>query len=154
MGEDRGSVGVVATARGLILQYVVRHQGEQPEEVTEQINFGYTRTNFGGQRQWLLCPECERRCGKLYGVGRFKCRRCLRLTYATQYQSRVDRAIYKSQDIRRRLGGSVDVTQAFPPKPKRMRWATYERLKKKADADDETWKSWGSAHFGVPASYL
>ena len=43
-----------------------------------------TRTAFGGLRPWLICPDCGRRCGKLYAhpLGNpIACRFCLGLDY-------------------------------------------------------------------------
>lgn len=39
---------------------------------------------FGGQRLWLSCPDCQRRCGKLYQhpvSQEIACRLCLALKY-------------------------------------------------------------------------
>jgi hypothetical protein len=38
------------------------------------------------------------------------------------------RALHKAQSIRKRLGGSANMTTPFPEKPKGMHWRTYERL--------------------------
>ena len=70
-GQTRGGVHVSVTAVGLALGYIFNGAYEQPEEVLELVRFNYTRTNFGGRRQWLVCPGCHKRCGKLYGAHRF-----------------------------------------------------------------------------------
>jgi hypothetical protein len=62
----------------------------------------------------------------------FRCRRCYRLRYASQGESRPDqRALDRARKIAKRLhdrwGGTTEVEYEFPPKPPRMRWA-YRRL--------------------------
>ena len=43
------------------------------------------------------------------------------------------RLLSKAQKIRCRLGGSGSLYELFPLKPQRMRWQTYEALRKKAE---------------------
>src|SRR5262249_39726998 len=48
-----------------------------------------TYPNFGGFRQWFECPGCQRRVGKLYSpdpASDFRCRRCHKLVYRSQYE--------------------------------------------------------------------
>jgi hypothetical protein len=50
-----------------------------------------TPANLGGVRWWWLCPNCGRRCGKLYLPPRrhlFKCRVCYQLSYESAQASR------------------------------------------------------------------
>jgi hypothetical protein len=45
---------------------------------------------YRGQRMWMLCPECGRRCGKLYlppEASWFGCRDCHDLTYRSSQES-------------------------------------------------------------------
>ena len=46
---------------------------------------------YGG-RLLFICPDCERRCCELFrfhaGVGRWKCRKCLKLVYRSSYRNR------------------------------------------------------------------
>lgn len=47
-----------------------------------------TRPFYGGLRRWFTCPNCGRRCAKLYAPdrrSRFACRRCWELVYRSQY---------------------------------------------------------------------
>jgi len=65
----------------------------------------------------------------LYGPGRyFLCRYCYDLVYESQRENAMYRALHKAQSIRERLGGSANMTEPFPEKPKGMHWSTYDRL--------------------------
>jgi hypothetical protein len=105
------------------------------ENVVQRICYHYTPTNFGGRRMWFQCPNCYRACSGLYGGRRFYCRKCWRLTYASQYEVWWERARSQAEKIRAKLGqpGFIDIdsTHDFPDKPKRMRWHTYRRLQAK-----------------------
>ena len=71
----------------------------------------------------------------------FACRHCYRLAYASQQESARRRGLGKSQKIRMRLGGSPNMLEEFPDKPKGMHWRTYERWRRVHDAAEERWRS-------------
>jgi hypothetical protein len=84
-----------------------------------------------GERPWFICPgaECGRRVAVLYGPGRyFLCRHCYDLVYQSQRENKIYRSLHRAQNIRKRLGGSANMMEPFPEKPKGMHWQTYERL--------------------------
>lgn len=94
----------------------------------------WTACNFGGRRPWFRCPgfsngsPCGRRVAKIYMRGRyFRCRRCHGLAYPSQTVTLGDRPLDRAQKIRMRLGGSANMTEPFPGKPKGMHWQTYWR---------------------------
>ena len=134
--RETGSIGGVVEGREtperVILLY--RHRsgpGGEWEDVREPVPLTWTTCNFGGQRLWFVCPGagCGRRVAILYGPGRyFLCRYCYDLVYESQRESGMYRARHKAQSIRERLGGSANMMEPFPEKPKGMHWSTYERL--------------------------
>ena len=59
------------------------------ETTISQIELVTTRPHLGGERPWFVCPNCDRRVGKLYGrpeLKGFACRICLKLVYYSQYR--------------------------------------------------------------------
>jgi hypothetical protein len=52
---------------------------------------------------------------------------------------RVKRLQAKAQKIRRRLGGSGNLLEPFPVKPKRMHWQTYLHLRQEGELAELVW---------------
>jgi hypothetical protein len=131
-GRQTGSIGGVAYRDQVTLLY--RH-GRGPsgewEDVKETVPLDWTACNFGGERPWFLCPgaACGRRVAVLYGPGKyFLCRHCYDLRYESQNENEMYRALRRAQKIRDRLGGSANMMEPFPEKPKGMHHDTYMRL--------------------------
>jgi len=101
-----------------------------------------TRTTSGvAPCTWFLCPGCGRRCAVLHWQGRARCRRCARLAYRSQSESPSDRALRRARAIRRSLGGSGDLSESLPPRPKGMRRPTYIRhLEQLVAAEAQVWQ--------------
>ncbi len=103
----------------------------------------WTACNFREKRPWFVCPgivngrACHRRVAKLYlGSGYFLCRHCHDLSYETRQVGRKNSALRKCQKIRQRLGGSANMMEPFPPRPKGMHLKTYVRLRLEHDRAD------------------
>jgi hypothetical protein len=92
----------------------------------------WTSCNYGGPRTWFLCPGCGRRVAILYGTGPLACRQCHRLVYDSQQDSGWRRSINQARAARMKLGGSANLTEPLPQRPKGMHWRTYRRLFVKA----------------------
>ena len=58
------------------------------------IQSEYTHCNYGGMREWLICPYCGERRMTLYYVGKsFMCRTCGGLIYYKQGEAKSDRGV-------------------------------------------------------------
>ena len=143
-GQPIGSIGLLALPEGLELSFSVRTAEGPREEVREAIGYLTTATPFGRPRRWFQCPGCARRCRILYGGKRFRCRLCHGLRYESQFETTAQRANRRSRKIRRRLGGSNNLIEEFPPKPCGMHRATYWRLE---ELDDDMQWRWASEFF-------
>jgi hypothetical protein len=124
LGEQRPEVVMLLFARG-------RGADAEGQRVCEPVELGWTQCNFGGERPWFLCPGigCGRRVAVLHAAGRyFLCRHCYGLSYESQRDDKSHRALRRAQKIRERLGGSANMLEPFPKKPKGTHWSTYERF--------------------------
>jgi hypothetical protein len=135
-GRETGSMRGFVYRDRVILSYR-HHRGSEGEweEVKEQVRLEWTPCNFGGERPWFTCPgvvngkRCGRRAAILYGPGKyFLCRHCHNLRYESQREDKKDRALRRAQKIRQRLGGSANMLEPFPARPKGMHHRTYMRL--------------------------
>ena len=113
------------------LKYRSRPYGGDWADAKQQFPVAWTPCRFGGDRPWFICSVyangtyCGRQVTKLYHADRlFACRHCSRLAYASQQESAHFRGLWKAQKIRMRLGGSANMLEDFPEKPKGMHWRT------------------------------
>jgi hypothetical protein len=113
-----------------------RSQDSERKSVEQRVPITWTACHLGGRRAWFRCAVysngryCGRRVALLYGAGElFACRRCYGLAYASQQEAPMHRGVYRAQKIRMRLGGSANLCEPFPEKPKRMHWRTYLHLR-------------------------
>jgi len=135
------SISVETERHRVALKYRTRRYGEDWASVKQQFPVAWTPCRFGGERPWFICSVyangtyCGRQVTKLYQAGRlFACRQCSGLAYVSQQESAHDRGLLKAQRIRMRLGGTANMLDDFPEKPKGMHWRTYERLRRAHDA--------------------
>lgn len=108
---------VSVCAGGLAFAYT--HRGERH---TCQVDLDWTPCHFGGRRPWFRCPECGRRAGRLYGGGRFVCRKCAGFRYESQYDP---------------LGGAASRFQRTRERLQRkgLHWNTRQRLEARLALD-------------------
>jgi hypothetical protein len=94
-----------------------------------RVELTTTPQPFGGRRWWWVCPRRGDLVSKLYkpnGRDRFASRKAHNIAYRSQRQSPHDRALGRAFDRRRQLG-STGASGDYIPKPKGMRWATFDR---------------------------
>ena len=138
-GERLASVRLRVNPSVVLVTYRYRGPGGDGQDVAEHVQLTHTQCTYG-RRVWFVCPGevhgvvCGRRVAKLYLDGKyFLCRCCCDLVYQTQRMSRADRLRAMAQRIRLRLGGSRSFADPFPLKPPGTHWATYWKLRRKAD---------------------
>jgi hypothetical protein len=98
---------------------------------------------FGGHQWYFMCPVEDRCCSVLWrppGAREFRCRQGWgsRVAYTSQFLDRDHRAHRGKAKIKTRLLGDCDPDEwELPPKPKWMRWRTYNRLADRFDSYQE-----------------
>ena len=97
--------------------------------------------HFGGQQWYFVCTVTNRLASVLWmplGASRFCSRHAWgnrRVAYASQFLDRDNRAHRGKAKIKKRLIGDCDPDEwDLPPKPKWMRWRTYNRYVERFDA--------------------
>jgi hypothetical protein len=107
----------------------------------QQITLVSRPRHYGGRQWFFVCPVTGGFATVLWkppGAGRFCSRRAWgrRVAYASQFLDRDSRAHYGQSRINSRLCsiGQFDPADwKFPPKPRWMRWKTYNRYEEKFD---------------------
>jgi len=122
-------------------------------DAQQRIPIVWTTCHFGGRRPWFVCTShsdagyCGQSAAILYRAGdAFACRRCYGLNYLSQHESPRLRSISRSRKIRMRLGGSENLLEPFPQKPRGMHRRTFSRLRAIGEVADR-------AAFRVPLRF-
>jgi hypothetical protein len=119
-----------------------RHEGRLRihMDAAEQTIFLTPRPRkFGGYQWYFVCPYEDRCCSVLWrppGASDFRCRQAWgrRVAYASQFLDPDNRAHRGQAKIKARLIGDCDPDEwDLPPKPKWMRWRTYNRYEERFD---------------------
>jgi hypothetical protein len=107
------------------------------------INVVSQPRHFGGWQCYFECPSTHRRCSVLWmprGANRFCSRQTWngQVAYASQFADRDGRAHIGKERIKSRLIADLNPHEwDLPPKPKWMRWHTYNRCVEKFDRYEE-----------------
>jgi hypothetical protein len=138
-GEHAGSVGYEANLidprdAWIRLKFTAAdYWTDERHDVDQLIWLTTTQPHFGGAR-WRFVYD-NRRVGCLHllpGSRRFASRRAYRLAYSSQRGTAIDRAHRGEAKIKARLISDLDPDEwDLPPKPKWMRWRTYNRYVEK-----------------------
>lgn len=116
-GERRAAIGYRSDGRCVTLDYSI--DGDPRKQTLWLIE---TACNYGGTRQWFTCPIRGERVAVLFlRAGRFACRHCQRIAYASQSDDACGRAWRKQAKAEAKLGPNWG-------RPKGMHDATRERL--------------------------
>ena len=136
-GRPTGDIRFQTYNDAIHLIYKHRSYGEEWKQENERIAFDWTPCNYGGSRQWLICPHCGKRVAIVYGLDSgFLCRHCYDLPYSSQSETQLDRMYRKVRKIRRKLDNGDgyfnpdNLTESIIHKPKGMHWKTFNRLAK------------------------
>jgi len=121
------------------LQYTTTRWDGERRESDYWIQLETTPQPFGGRRWWFVCPRTGRRAAKLYlpnGAFTFASRQAYRLAYRSQREAPHDRALRRAFKLRGKLGADGGIGD-YVPKPKWMRWPTYDRKLEEVFAAEE-----------------
>src|SRR5215831_3574793 len=106
-GELSGDIRIQTGTDHVRLIYTCTPYGSDPQACDYSVRLERTPCHFGGSRPWSRCPRCWSLRAVIYGVasdGKFGCRGCMRLGYASEAESRIDRVNRKCNKLQARLG--------------------------------------------------
>ena len=112
-------------------------------ESVQRITLVSRSRKFGGRQWFFVCPATGGLATVLWkppGAGRFCSRHAWgrRVAYRSQFQDPSDRAYLGKERIKARLIGDLDPDAwDLPPKPRWMRWTTYNQYVERFDDYEE-----------------
>jgi hypothetical protein len=131
-GNPTGSISYQLHADSISLNYKIRINGNDWQDVTDTIFIKSTPCNFGGSRKWFQCPKCMKNVLVLYGGNYFRCRTCMGLVHQSVNESKLDRASRALARYQRKLAPNYDISVLdglnWMTKPKWMRYRTFNTI--------------------------
>ena len=116
-GKHLATIGYRSDDTGVTLDYSI-----DGKDCSQRVRLSHSVCRYGGERPWFICPIRGERVAVLYlRAGRFACRQCQRLAYASQSDDAIGRGWRRQQKIEAQLGANWN-------RPKGMHRTTYERL--------------------------
>ena len=116
-GVRTAAIGYRASGDSVTLDYSIDGTPHK-----QSIRLTSTPCNYGGTRPWFTCPVRGERVAVLFlRAGRFACRHCQRIAYASQSGDLIDRTWRKQSKAEAKLGPNW-------ARPKGMHETTRERL--------------------------
>lgn len=116
-GERRAAIGYRSDGGSLTLTYSI-----DGCPLAQTLWLSQSVCNYGGARPWFICPIRGERVAVLFlRAGRFACRHCQRISYASQSGDSIDRTWRKQSKAEAKLGPNWQ-------RPKGMHDTTRERL--------------------------
>jgi hypothetical protein len=112
-------------------------------DLNERFTLVARPRHFGGRQWYFMCPSMKRPVSVLWrppGARRFRSRQAWgrQVAYHSQFNDWTNRAHLGQARIKARLIGDLDPDEwDLPPKPKWMRWRTYNRHAKRYDAYED-----------------
>jgi hypothetical protein len=129
-GKPFGQAYVCVMSDAILLFGAPSDGGSECSPVIKFVPITWTACHFGGRRPWFVCPHCGLRIAMIYIAGEYvACRRCLGLAYASQQEPVRQRGLMKARKIRASLGGSANMMDRFPDRPKGMHEKTFRGLR-------------------------
>lgn len=120
-GNETASISIDVAHESLTFRYRQTIQGEE-RVIRVPVQLTRTACNYGNSRPWFRCPNCARRCARLFIVtGGMGCQRCLHMAYSSQRDDPIGRSWRRQSKIERRLGDNLS-------RPKGMHRRTAARL--------------------------
>lgn len=139
--EEAASVILTGSLEGVSHGWIRLSSGK----LDQRIELGTRPRQFGGSQWYFLCPYTGRDALVLWrppGADGFAARQRWRrqVAYGSQFEPPYERALCQARKIRARIGGRgwESLDDFFPPKPKGMRWATYDRAAKRCEGYEAT----------------
>jgi hypothetical protein len=127
-GLEEAAVSVRSFGSYLIISRLTQDDNDSEQAVGEVlVSVTQSACNYGGTRQWFLCPKCSKRVAVLYVTGGFVCRHCVHLRYKSQCEPSYLRTVRRARKIDLRLGGT-GVMRLVRGRPKGMHRSTYRQL--------------------------